>query len=130
VILAGPDCLFEVLGGEANIQLGVALVIHVGVQAAGVETCPQQPLGDLDSDPAEADEALGQLVAAVEQLVERHGARYQADAIGLGCVDVTARQHDLEGARRADGSGQQVTDAQLGGGQSVVDAGRSEGSPL
>jgi glycosyltransferase involved in cell wall biosynthesis len=40
----------------------VALVIHVGVQAAGVETRPQQPLGDLDSDPAEADDPLGELV--------------------------------------------------------------------
>src|SRR5688572_9479785 len=38
------DGFFEVLGGEADVELGVALVVHVRRQAAGVEARPQQPL--------------------------------------------------------------------------------------
>src|SRR5437879_13742989 len=44
LLSAGADGFFEVLGGEAHVELGVALVVDVGRQAAGVETRPQQPL--------------------------------------------------------------------------------------
>ena len=40
-LAAGADRLFEVLGRQADVQLRDALVVHVRVQAAGVEARPQ-----------------------------------------------------------------------------------------
>src|SRR5207247_9177752 len=89
---------------------------------AGVETRPQHALRALDADATEADDALGQLVALLEKLVARYGARDEADALGLGGVHVAPRQHDLERARRADGAREPVADPELGRRQPVVDA--------
>src|SRR3954452_1709009 len=115
------DLLVEVARGHAHVELRVALVVHVGVQAAGVEARPQQLLGELHADVTEADDALGELVATVEQLVTRDHLRQETDALRLLGVDVAAREQDVERPREADLPGQQVADAQLVGREPVVD---------
>ena len=68
-------------------------------------------------------------IANVEQLVVRHGPGHQADAFGFVGVDVAPGEHQLEGPRRADRARQQVGQAELAGGQAVVDARRAEIGP-
>src|SRR2546423_13425977 len=87
LLAPGPDRLLEVLGGESHVQLGVRLGIHLRVQAPGVEARPQHALRALDADAAEPDDALGQLVALLEELVPRDGARDEGDAPGLAGAD-------------------------------------------
>ncbi len=72
----------------------------------------------------EAADALGQLVDGVEQLVVGHGARHEADALGLLGVHVASREADLEGPGGADGPGEGVAQAELDRSEPVVDAGR------
>src|SRR5437588_10533050 len=79
-VSAGPHRLLEVLGGEAHEELGVVLVVHVGVKAAGVQTGPQQLLGDLHPEPAEGGDAIGQLVARSQEVSLWDGAGDEADA--------------------------------------------------
>src|SRR2546421_4196319 len=118
--------LLEVLGGQPHVELGVSLVVHVRIQAAGIEARPEEPLGDLDSYAAEADDAIRDLVASRKQLVVVHCARYEADALRFGGVDVAARQHDVERPRRPDRARQQVAEPELGRGEPVVDPGGAE----
>src|SRR3954470_9624032 len=119
--LPGGDLLVEVAGGHAHVELRVAFVVHVRMQAPGVEARPQQLLGQLHADVAEPDDPRGELVAPFQQLVARHHLRHQADALGLLGVDVTTGEQDVECTREADLPRQQVADAELVGREAVVD---------
>src|SRR4051794_37546570 len=116
------DLLVEVARGHAHVELRVAFVVHVRVQAAGVEAGPEQLLGELDAHVAEPDDPGGQFVTALEQLVARHHLRQQADALRLLARDVTTREEDVERAREADLAREQIADTELVGSEPVVDA--------
>src|SRR4051812_124004 len=119
--LPGGDLLVEVAGGHAHVELRVAFVVHVRMQAPGVEARPQQLLGELHADVAEPDDPRRELVAPFQQLVAGHHLRHQADALGLLGVDVTTGEEDVERTREADLPRQQIADAELVGREAVVD---------
>src|SRR5690606_12251468 len=126
VLPACLDGLLEVVGGEADEELGEALLPHVGLQACGVQRGPQHPLGQLGARPAEPGDPLGQLVAGAEELAVRDDAGQQADALGLVRADVPPGQHDLEGAGGADRAREQVAEAEFSRREAVVDPGGAE----
>ena len=116
----------EVLGRESDVELRVALVIHVGMEPPGIEARPQQLLCELYADAAVADDPLGERVAAVEERLGLGDAGNKANAIRFLGVDVAPRKHDFECARRANRTGQKIRESEFRSGEAVVDAGRAK----
>src|SRR3954453_10684816 len=117
---ARRDCFFEVAGEQTDEELSQALGLHMPFQASGVQSTPKRALGQLGSRPRERPDPLAELIANVEKLIVRHGARHEADAFGFLSVDVASGQHQLEGPRRADRARQQIGQPELACGQAVV----------
>src|SRR3954447_22190932 len=74
LLLARGHGFLEVTGGKAHVEVTQPLVFHVRGHREGVEARPQQPLGELDTRPAEAADRQADLVAVVEELLHRHHA--------------------------------------------------------
>ena len=118
---------FEVGGEQADEELAQAFGLHVPLQASGVQSTPQCALGQLDSRPGERRDPLRHLIAGRRAARSSGTARdtrpMRSASVG---VDVAAGQHQLERPRGPDRARQQVAQAELAGGQAVVDARRPE----
>ena len=96
------------------------------LQVSRVQPTPQTPFGQLHPRPGESGDLGGHLIARFQQVLARHLTGYQPDPLGLGGVDITAGEHQLERARGSDGARQQIAQPQLAGRQPIVDTSRAE----
>ena len=95
-------------------------------QTRGLEPGPHHPLRERDTLRAPAVDLLRERERLGHEVAVGNDLRDEPDLGGFSRADVAPREHDLERTRGADGPRQQEAQAELGGGEPVVDSGSPE----